>query len=285
MRKQFLSIAILSMTLTVSCQTSNSNQPANNGQGATAAANANKPAEKSAETKPNGAIVQVYDGRKEDSESNGKQATAAEKSMVAAEVKKHETAIKGKVKFECNEEGSGDDGAPEIIATASGSFTKAGAQQKMFLYELCRAGRSFGIGGLIVTEGDKAVAHYAYGEDGMEIDAAALSDINKNGVSEILLYGGSTGQGYTDMGISIREIKEGNFDYIGSASVYSDNSGAVEDEAKIKTTAVNISVEPGTTPVFYRENFERKGGKWNAVGKQEKFTLEKGTPAKWVKIM
>lgn len=285
MTKHYLSVAVLTVTmaaLTVGCQTNGGNQSQNNSAGATAPANTaseNKTENKPAETK--GAIVPVFDGRT-DSDPNGDKATAAETAMVRAEVKKHEAAIKSKVKFPCD-----IDERTSIISTATGAFTKVGAQQKMYLYELCRAGHSFGIGGMIITEGDRAVAHYAYGENGLEINATALSDINKNGVSEILLFGGGTGQGYTELGISIIEIKDGNFDFIGGDSVYSDNSGAAMDDSKIKTTATNISVEPGATPVFYRENYEKKGdgGKWTIVDKQEKFTLEKGTPPKWVKII
>lgn len=282
MKKNYLFIAALSTmaVLSVSCQTTSSNQSQGNAAGAAAPANTvsdNKSANKPTETK--GPMVTVFDGRTE-SEPNGDKATAAETAMIRAEVKKHDADIKTKTKMQCD-----SDEEAEIISTATGTFTRAGAQQKIYLYELCRSGRSFGIGGLIITEGDKAVAHYSYGENGLDLDSTALSDINKNGVSEILLHGGGTGQGYTEMSISLHEIKDGNFDYIGSASVYSDNSGAEEDDAKVKTTAASISVEPGTTPVFYRENFQKKDGKWNAVGKQEKFTLEKGTPSKWVRIM
>ena len=225
--------------------------------------------------------IEVYDGRV--AEEKEPQPTAAEEKLLGGEFARDEASILQKVKTSC------DDDAPEnisIVGNAEGSFTKPDAAQKAFLYERCRSGRSFGIGGIMIVEDEKVVAHYVYGENGLYLSISSLPDINQNGLSEIIFEGGGTGQGYTVGAIDIFEFKAGNLAFLGDAETYSDNGGAVENEQKALATAYKISVEPSANPIFWRETYEKKGTaeNWSLDKRAEKFTLNKADAPTFIKI-
>ena len=173
-----------------------------------------------------------------------------------------------------------------VLGTATGSFTKTKTSQKAYLYERCRSGRSFGIGGIVIAEGNKVLSHYIFGENGLYSGISSADDINRNGLSEIVLNSTGTGQGYTDSAIHLIEIKSGAISFLGSASTFASNSGAVEDESKALTSAYKITVQPGTVPVYFFDTFEKKGAAkdWTATKTNEKFFLE-SEPAKFLKIL
>lgn len=213
--------------------------------------------------------VFVFDGRPAVEESST--TTAAEEKFIEKEVRRKETIIKAKAGVECDEETFGVSGA------ASGSFTKAKAAQKIFLYELCRSGRSFGIGGIVVVENEKVVAHRIFGENGLRSDIKALPDINKNGLSEIVLGGYGTGQGYTEGAVEIIELTAAGVKSFGFADIYEDDFGANENDPS--ATAYKITAQTGKIPVFFREAYTRKSeeDKWILSKKAQKFTLRKDT--------
>lgn len=253
--------------------------PVTNQTGATRADN--KPTEEKNEpqTKQEN-LVEVYDGRK--LESKPKAGTEAEKQLAEKEYKLHETAILQKVGFNCEE---GDEDV-SITETAAGSFTRPNSSQKVLLYERCRAGRAYGVGGILIVENGKSVAHYAYGENGLFAGLSSLPDVNKNGLSEIVLLSIGAGQGYANSAIDVFEFKTDDLDFLGRTETYSSNSGAVTDTTKVKTEAVKVSAQPAANPVFFRETYEQKGSsqKWSPVKKAEKFSLNKGEPIKYHKI-
>ena len=223
------------------------------------------------ENKSNQTLV-IFDGRQIEDESE-EEASAAEKELVWQEFKKSESAIKEKFGDQyCSDEVTEP---VEIYATAEGSFTKPGAAQKIFLYFTCDIARGFGIGGIMIAEENLIVAHYveqvSWGET-----IRALPDINQDGLNEILLSSGGSGQGYTTMFVDILDFPDGKLNYWGQTETLSSNGGAEEDEAKILATAYKISVEPGNEPAFYRETYEQKGNddEWKLIKKTEKFTLE-----------
>jgi hypothetical protein len=288
--KQFLVLTVAIIfggSLFSACSSSaNSNRP--NGQAATGSekqsenvVNENKRVENKATTAtPRNDLIEIFDGRIE--ERKEKTATSSEKQFVEAEFKRNETAIMQKSKFECDE---GTEEGVEIIGVAEGAFTAPKSAQKAFLYERCRAGRAFGIGGIMIVEGEKVAAHYTYGENGLESGILSLPDVNKNGLSEIVLVGSGTGQGYTSGGIDLLEFKAGDINFLGNAETYSDNSGAVEGD-KVETVAQKISVQPAAEPEFFREIYEKRGSAkaFSLNKKLEKFVLSKREPAKFVKI-
>lgn len=221
---------------------------------------------------PKAELIEIRDSRK-DSE---KEPTAAEKEMVQAEFKNKEAVIKEKLKEMYN--GDCEAGETGITGMAKGAFTKPNSSQTAFLYEVCSSGSShFGVGGIMIFESGKIVSHYVYGENGLWNGGMySVPDINKNGLSELVFQEGQTHQGYTGESISIAEMKDGNFDYFGSAVTHSDNSGAVEDESKVKSEDFQIFVEPGTPPVFFSQE---KGKK-----ERKKISLSKETAGKMYKI-
>lgn len=223
-------------------------------------------------------LTLIYDGRDAIKEAVSS-ATEAEKKLIEKEVLKKEAVIKGKTELEC------DENEFDVLGAASGSFTKATASQKVFLYELCRSARTFGIGGIVVVEDGKIVAHYTYGENGLYADIAFVSDINQNGLSEILLIAVGMGQGYTLGAVEIIEITSGGIESFGIADVYSDDYGNVS--AKTSATAYKVSAQTGKTPVYFRETYSQKNeeAKWTLVKKSQKFSLRKDYTPKYNKIL
>jgi hypothetical protein len=225
-----------------------------------------------------GKLTVISDGR---DQSESAPETPAEYQLIKKEVKKNEALIKEKSELDCNDEADDSFG---IVGAANGSFTRPNVSQKAYLYELCRSGRSFGIGGIVIVEAGRVVAHYTYGENGLNSDIAALPDINQNGLSEILLIGGGTGQGYTMGAVEIVEIVPGGIKSFGIADTYEDNFGT--ENAKKSAKAFKVSVQAGKTPVYFRETYTRKSeeGKWILAGKSQKYSLRKDYEPKYHKI-
>lgn len=167
--------------------------------------------------------------------------------------------------------GSDCEEATEYIGSANGSFTASGRAQRIVLYRYCEMGHAFSNNGMVIIEGNRIVRNMIYNGGG-ESDVRALPDINGNGISEILLAGGSTNQGYTGMVISIIELTAAGAAEWGDADVYDDNCGAVE---RCKMNAYRITAKPGVRPVYYREQFQKKGGKWQKIGGAKVLKLRK----------
>lgn len=219
----------------------------------------------------------IFDGRGE-SVSSSAPLTSAEHRLVEKEVREKETVIKEKSGLECS------DGEFTIAGSAVGSFTKPSRVQKAVLYELCRSGRSFGIGGVVVLENGKIVSHFTYGENGLNSDIASLADINGNGLSEIVLIGGGTGQGYSITAVEIVEIAPDGVNSFGIADAYKDDFGT--EKAKKSATAYRISAQKGTNPVYYRKTYIRRSanGKWSPVKSAQRFSLRKDFIPKYNRI-
>lgn len=234
------------------------------------ASNENSKAALAGNTQQRGDRIAIADGRKEDNDPN---VTSADKEFVSKIFKQNEAAILKQSKLECD-----DDAAEgvEVIGAVKGAFTKPETRETAYLYERCRAGRNFGIGGLIIASGDVVAVHYVFGESGLYSGISSPGDINANDISEIVLTAVGSGQGYSEGMITLLEFADGELKAIGQAGIYSSNGGAAPTEADVLSTAYNINVEKGATPVFYRETYEMKGSakKWSRAKKSEKFTLD-----------
>lgn len=222
-------------------------------------------------------LVTIADGRDESSPTKSQN----DDEFVAKVVKAKEAAILKSSSMKCD-----GPAKAETLGVTNGAFTTSGTPQKAYLYELCRAGRSFGIGGIIIADGDNVSAHYTFGENGLYSSIGSVPDMNKNGVAEIILAGSGTGQGYTESSVSLMEFGSGTITFLGSASTFSDNSGAAAEDTQIKATAYRITAEPSQAPDFFRTTYERAGAAtaWTETKKGEKFTLDKAESAKFVKI-
>jgi len=223
-------------------------------------------------------LTMLFDGRADDSSTD---VSAAEKRFVEKEVKKKEVEIREKADLNCDDE---DEAEILMGGVASGSFTRPKAVQKAYLYELCRSGRSFGIEGLIVVENERVVAHFTSGENGISSGLGIAPDINQNGLTEILLFGGGTGQGYTQTGVEIIEFAPGGVKSFGVAESYEDDFGANEKNPTAK--AFKVFVQKGKNPVYFRETYTKKedAGKWTLTKKSQKFLLDKDYTPKYHKI-
>lgn len=159
----------------------------------------------------------------------------------------------------------------EIIDAASGSFTRAGANQRAILYRFCVTGHNFANNGIVIIEEGKIVSHLLY-EGGEDNSIGALADVNNNGLSEIILGNGSTNQGYTVSVITVIEISPTGVKKFGIADVYEDDCGARE---KCRMMAYKISARPGPTPAFFREPYRKINERWTKAGSSVRYALRK----------
>jgi hypothetical protein len=270
---------VLSLTLTACGSAANGNAK-NNEQNVSASSGNAATAVEPVTPTPAAEKVVVADGR---DEAVSKEPAAEDTAFAEREFAANEAKILDSSSMDC------DDGSKgmSVLAAVSGSFTKAGVEQKALLYEYCRAGRSFGIGGVIIAEGNTAVAHYAFGENGLFYDMSSIKNLRGKGIDAIVLSAAGSGQGYSSNDVSIFEFTGGKLDFLGSADTYESNSGAAEKDADILTTAYRVSVQTGSDLTFYRDTFEQKGGAkdWKETSKGKKFELNKETPGKFVKIL
>lgn len=270
---------ILGLLIITGCSTTatiNANTAASGANGG--ATKENKPAATPSESKKTAETTQsklteLYDGRKD---FDYKDYSKSEMQPVQAEFDRKKAEIKEKFgERYCSE---GEDQELSLNGIAEGAFTKPSTQQKAYLYTLCSTGSShFGVGGIMIFENGRVVTHYTYGENGLDSGLLKIADINKDGMDELALIDGQTHQGYSNGSFSLVEFPNGKLNFIGLTEVYSDNSGAAEDDNKILAEASVISVEPGATPVFYKDSYEQKGSSknWTPVKKAEKFSLNK----------
>jgi len=156
-----------------------------------------------------------------------------------------------------------------VMDAAAGSFTRAKAQQKAFLYRFCTTGHGFGGSGLAVVEAGKVVAHLAY-DGASDFALGGLRDLDGDGRSEILIAGGGTYQGSTVTSVTVIGLTANGVKKFGRFDVYEDDCGGEKDPHAV--TASRISAQPGPHPEFFRETFKKSdcnGSAWSAVSKRE----------------
>lgn len=157
---------------------------------------------------------------------------------------------------------------------AAGAFTKANATQKAYMYQFCETRRGMSNDGIAIVEDKQLVAHLMY-EGTWSSALGALPDINRNGLSEILITGNDTNQGYGHESIFLIELVEGDVNTLGRITVYDSDCGATGAEHTM--TFYKIDAEPTATPIFYRETFKQgcnNDGKPQKAGKRERIDPE-----------
>lgn len=204
------------------------------------------------------ALIPIYDARSED------KAAKVSDADIAAIERSALPAARRALEGDCE---------PEIDYTgsASGSFTAPGRTQRVVLYRYCETGHGFANNGLVVLESGKIVRNLIY-NGGSEMEIVAAPDIDRNGISELVIAGGSTNQGYTVSVISILELTDTGAREFGAADAYEDNCGAVD---RCKMTARRIFAQPGTKPTFSREIYQKRGGRWVITSARRAFSLRK----------
>lgn len=144
-----------------------------------------------------------------------------------------------------------------IVATAHGSFTRQNSDQKAFLYRYCDTGANSANEGLVITEHGKVIAHHVTRTNYSEMNA--LKDINRNGLSELLLGNGAGGGGTFDYEVSVFEYQGAQPRNLATIATVHDECGLHADTG---SWVAAIYVSPGRTPAYFAQ---RLTGKCNAV--------------------
>ncbi|MGI9056853.1 MAG: hypothetical protein ACR2F2_13745 [Pyrinomonadaceae bacterium] len=220
--------------------------------------------------------IEVFDGRNNDNQKSGDKETPFVREIVRAK----QTAIQSIFKdseFECS------DTDVRVEGLAEGSFTKPKSSQVAYLYRTCMSDAvkypSF-VSGLIITESEEVVAHFVYADVfGGFTNLKILPDINRNGLSEIVLRS-SLGYGYYTDSIDIYEFGANNPVSLGGTKILTNSPDDGEEDHS--ETAYAITAQADKSPVFFRETYRRKSDpeKWLLQAKESIFSLEKkNTPA------
>jgi hypothetical protein len=91
---------------------------------------------------------------------------------------------------------------------AAGSFTAAGAPQRAVLYRFCETGHNFARGGIAILQAGRVVAHVTL-ENARPDGLRALPDVDRDGVSELMLVDNAMHQGQFTTLVSIVQLVPG----------------------------------------------------------------------------
>lgn len=161
-------------------------------------------------------------------------------------------------------------GSLNIIGVVSGSFTRPGARQRAFVYELCQTGNGFANNGIAVIQDGAVHAHFTY-EGGWNLEASRLADINQNGRDELVIEtSGGMHQGYTGSSVNIVELSETAVTELASFLAYTNECEAAAP-GKFCERSYKLTVRPGKPPVFFSQKFLNRGTdekpRWVASGR------------------
>jgi hypothetical protein len=150
---------------------------------------------------------------------------------------------------------------PEVTGRTTGAFTRAGAEQTLLFYQFCQTGNGLGNVGVAIVEKGKVVAHFVSEEAGWSDRAAAIADMNQNGVDEIALYySGGMHQGAGGTGVDIMEVAGGKLKGIGwfQAEEFTETSPVM---------GYKIVARVGKPTTYTREKYtQNSAGKWRKAG-------------------
>jgi hypothetical protein len=147
-----------------------------------------------------------------------------------------------------------------VVGVVSGAFTVTGSRQTAYLYTYCYE-RPGDFQGLVVMQGQAAVAHYVFVDHLSAL--SAINDVNRNGFTELVLSGGFTGQGATEGWLEIAELGPvrrllGQLDYDHASQPYLDNCGAVETGGTWSSRVIRVT--PGKAPRFTQQTISGRCG-------------------------
>lgn len=215
------------------------------------------------------APILIFDGRLNDGQIALPGASLADLPAIEAEVEAHRPQL-GVLLWVAGGPGPDD---LEIRQAGEGSFTRAGAREKLYMYRL-----GSGNGFVVLGENGKVVAHFAgFAGDYALYTYAVPVDANADGLTDLLLF--RNVEDGDDIYASLFWMKPEGPQFAGSTSVFLPAAGAGEEPpAGAKSTAYLATLTPGPAPRFQREVFERPtGGAWKS-DKTETFELESTYP-------
>jgi len=208
--------------------------------------------------------VTVYDARREPSPTGARPADAA---VLRRDVLPVARRLWPREENTCEEKF-------EAIDAAAGSFTGRGLAQRAVLYRFCETGHDFARGGIAIVQGGRVVAHVTIVD--AEPDAVrALADIDRNGVSELVLVDHALHQGEATTSVSLLQLAPGAVRTLGGTGVYFDVGTTRRDHHE---SASVLYAVPGTRPRFEVETHEHHAGdrsRWRGGEKLHPVTLER----------
>lgn len=209
-------------------------------------------------------LTKIYDGRKE---STQPKLSNQEKRLIENFVNSKEKEIKkfGKSKdFECEENSF------QIDSVAQGFFTRKKLLQKAYLYSFCLSGQAqyaTYLGGIVIVENNKPTGHYVFTNISGYNNLKFLSDINRNGYSEIVVEFAHSVNGLQfAKAIRIFDLAPSGLMEVASLETFS-RLGELDK-------SYLIYAKTGRTPVFSREIYESEpqSNEWKLTQKRKNFS-------------
>ena len=157
---------------------------------------------------------------------------------------------------------------PSIVDTATGSFTAPGQAQTVYVISVseCNASHAenFGTKRVAIFSGQRLVADV---DDDFNSSIARKTDLNGDGVDELLMTGGDMNQGTAYETATLVEFRNGRMRVVEDFGGVSEDSCASEmPSSGIKASVISIGAAgPGDMPKFKRENYStscRKPKRW-----------------------
>jgi hypothetical protein len=169
-----------------------------------------------------------------------------------------------------------------ISSRFSGSFTKPNAKETLYYVGGCEEEAGFqstvncahvswwNAGRIAVYDGTTPVMKL---ETALGYEVGKITDINGDGINEILSFSGYSNQGATETGATLGHIVDGKYEEIKSFAGYSDSCGNDDKSSQIAKAAV-ISYAPTTNgkfPAFTEEYFQNKceNSQWRKITKKQ----------------
>lgn len=178
-----------------------------------------------------------------------------------------------------------------ITSRVSGAFTKANAKETLYFVTGCKDEKGTFVsnmtcghvgwnsaGWVAIYDGQKPVLKF---EEPLGFGVETVTDVNGDGINEILTFGGYAQSGIQTQGMSIGQISAGKYQNIKGFEGYADNCGFGDTLAKDKKkgVALLVSYSPSTggkMPEFVEEYFTGKckddqidRSSWTKITKKE----------------
>ena len=178
--------------------------------------------------------------------------------------------------------GSGWDNDLGITNRISGSFTKANAKETLYYLDGCTEDGIFkpisscahvswhNAGWIAIYDGTKPVAKIS---EALGYDIGKITDLNGDGINEMLSFNGWSGQGITITNAAFGHIEGGKYRLLKGFEGSVDNCGYDRGIRKQVATVISYgSSRAGKMPVFTTEYYESKCGRnspWKKITKKQ----------------
>lgn len=195
-----------------------------------------------------------------------------EKNYTDADEQIAKTKVLPKIQNRWSGETDCDGSNLNVISAVDGAFTKKGAAQRAIVYEMCQTGNGFANNGVAIIENGQIVSHFVT-EGGWNINAAQVSDINRNGFDEIAIEtSGGMHQGYSGSSLTVMEISAARVKSLGTFLIYTNECEGGPAE-KYCDQSYKITARSGSAPAFTRQKYNSKSSnekpKWVKSGRPQ----------------